>query len=195
MKRRAPSEVVEPFRRRNVEPRPSHLTEALEGWAAGAVPALETHLESIELPPGSRTAPPTCGKPLVAIGDLAGGRGPTGSAAAVTLNGQREERDPSLGVQLLRTSAAVFDRLEVDRIASAHLADELVDRGRTVGRPARGAHRRERDRTPAQALRIRPAPHWIDGATHRGYLREDFYDAWMRYLPPPPEDRKARKEP
>jgi hypothetical protein len=196
MKRRAPCEQVDPFRRRHVEPTTVTLTEALEGWAAGAVPALEAHLESIDLPAGIEDRPADVWEALVAIGDLAS---ETWSVrlrqAAVTLNGQREERDPSLGVQLLKDVRATFERLEVDRIASAKLAEELAgiegapwSNLRGVPIDANGIARR------LKPYSIRPAAHWIDGATHRGYLREDFYDAWMRYLPPPPEDRNTRKD-
>jgi hypothetical protein len=61
--------------------------------------------------------------------------------------------------------------------------------------PGRRSYRRgsqRRTSVPVCARSVRPGAHWIDGATHRGYLREDFYDAWQRYLPPP-EDRNARK--
>ena len=42
------------------------------------------------------------------------------------------------------------------------------------------------DRGLATRLRpyeIKPKVIRIEGKTHRGYAKEDFYDAWLRYLP------------
>jgi len=116
----------------------------------------------------------------------------------VTLNGQREARDPSLGVQLLRDSRTIFDRLGVDRITSADLADHLVAiegapwadlRGNPID--AQGVAKRLRP------YEVRPGSHWFGDGSGRGYLREDLYDAWQRYLPPAVarDSRDSREEP
>jgi hypothetical protein len=194
MKRRSPTEQVEQFRRRKVEPTTANLRDAIEGWAADHLDDLFELVDALTLPSGIEDRAADVWEPLVAIGDLAGE--PWGSRlrdAATSLNNARAERDPSLGVQLLRDTRTIFDRLEIDRITSVMLATELADiegapwadlRGSPID--ANGIARR------LKAYEIRPAPHWIDGATHRGYLREDFYDAFQRYLPP--EDRKTREE-
>jgi hypothetical protein len=194
MKRRAPSEQVEPFRPRKVEPEVAHLVDALNGWAVGATPALEALVDSIELPDGIEDRPADVWEPLVAVGDLAGapwsGRLRT---AAVVLNGQRAERDPSLGVQLLRDVRDTFDRLDVDRMTSVQLVEELTDlegapwsniRGEPID--ANGLARR------LKPYEVRPASHRFGDHTARGYLRTDFYDAWSRYLPPPSGPRDTR---
>jgi hypothetical protein len=195
MKRRSPAERVEQFRRRLVEPQVAHLVDGIRTWSDAAAAELVAIIDSMDMPDGIEDRPADVWEPLVAIGDLAGD--PWSSrlrTAAVALNGQREARDPSLGVQLLRDVRSVFDRLEVDRITSTDLAAELIGiegapwadlRGNPID--AHGIAKRLRP------YAVRPGAHWIGGGTHRGYLREDFYDAWSRYLPPP-ADRKGRNE-
>ena len=194
MKRRAPSEQVDSFRRRLVVAEVSHLRDAIEGWSADATDPLANIVDHLELPAGIEDRPADVWEPLLAIGELAEDPWRTRlREAALTLNDQRQDRDPSLGMQLLRDIRQVFDQLDVDRITSADLAHRLAGiegapwaELRGVPIDANGIAKRLRP------YDVRPAAHWIDGATHRGYLREDFYDAWQRYLPPP-EDRKGRK--
>lgn len=199
MKRRAPSERVESFRRRLVDPQTANLRESIEAWASGAVDPLITVIDAITLPHGVEDRAADVWEPLVAIGDLAGE--PWSSrlrGAAVVLNGRRADRDPSLGVQLLRDIRTIFEAREVDRIASADLAAALADvegapwadlRGAAID--ANGIAKRLRK------YEVRPGSHWFGNGSGRGYLREDFYDVWRRYLPPsePRDSRDDREEP
>ena len=186
MKRRTPDEVVEQFRRRIIGPQVATLAESLEVWGEHATDDLTEIIDDIELPEGIEDRPADVWEPIVAVGDLAGE--PWSErlrTAAVVLNGQREARDPSLGVQLLRDIRSVFERLDVDRITSAQLADELVA---MEGAP--WAELRGEPIDPggvAKRLRkyeVRPGSHWFGDSSARGYLRQDFYDAFRRYLPP-----------
>jgi hypothetical protein len=128
-------------------------------------------------------------EPLVAIADLAGA--PWADRlyeAAATLNQQREERDPSLGVQLLRDIRQVLTERDMDRIASVDLAEALVDLEGAPWADLRGAPIDAQG--IAKRLRpydVSPRTHWIEGAPKRGYLRADFHDAWQRYLSAPAE--------
>lgn len=198
MKRRSPDEPVEQFRRRLVEPDIAHLVEAIGMWSTDATGQLITVIDHITLPDGIEDRSADTWEPLVAIGDLAGEPWSTRLRdAAVTLNGQRQERDPSLGMQLLRDVRSIFDRLAVDRITSAELAEHLAAiegapwadlRGTPID--AQGIARRLRP------YEVRPGSHWFGEGSGRGYLREDFYDAWRRYLPPaePRDGRDGREE-
>jgi hypothetical protein len=186
MKRRSPTEQVEPFRRRKVEPTTAPLREALEAWGADHVDQLADLLDHLELPAGIEDRAADVWEPLIAIGALAGEPWQDRlTAAASSLNSRRADRDPSLGIQLLRDIRDVFDQLQVDRIPSAELADQLADiEGapwadlRGVPIDAQGIAKRLR------AYEVRPDSHRFGDHTARGYLREDFYDAWRRYLPP-----------
>jgi hypothetical protein len=189
MKRRAPHEQVEPFRRRKVEPQAAHLRDALEAWAFQHEADLSDLLDDLELPAGIEDRAADVWEPLIAIGTLAGSPwAERVNAAAAALNGARQERDSSLGVQLLRDIRDVFDRLDADRIASADLARELADiegapwaELRGVAIDANGVAKRLRP------YDVRPAVHWFEDTSKRGYLRADFYDAWQRYLSAPAE--------
>jgi hypothetical protein len=187
MKRRSPDETVEPFRRRLVEPNVADLVDSIAVWADTATPALADLIDGLAMPDGIVDRAADVWEPLIAIGDHAGD--PWSArlrAAAVHITGQRTERDPSLGIQLLRDIRAVFNRIKVDRLPSADLARHLTDIEGAPWASLRGAP------IDAQGIAkrlkpydVRPGSHWFGDASGRGYLREDFHDSWQRYLPPP----------
>jgi hypothetical protein len=101
------------------------------------------------------------------------------------VNRLRTERAPSLGEQLLADIRLVFESgAAVDRYASTDSASALCRledapwsdlRGKSLD--ARGLAARLRP------FGIRPRSVRIGVTTPKGYLREDFGDAWNRYLP------------
>ena len=198
MKRRSPSEYVESFRRRKVEPHTVNLRDAIQGWAVDHVDELAEIVDLLDLPDGIEDRAADVWEPLIAIATLAGDPWEERlRAAAVHLNGARQDRDPSLGMQLLRDIQQVFDQLDTDRMRSTDLATELADiegapwadiRGNPID--ANGIAKRLRP------YGVRPDVHRFGDATHRGYLREDFYDMWERYLPPlkPRNPRNKRND-
>lgn len=182
MKRRAPHEHVEPFRERLAKPHADELRERLATWA-------EFNLDELrdawpEMPAGIVDRAADVWEPLVAIADCAGDRWPAlAREAAIALNRARAERDPSLGVQLLADCRRVFDEDDVDRLTSEGLVESLVELeespwGDLRGKPldVRGLARRLRK------YDVRPDTHRFDDEIRRGYRREDFHDAWTRYL-------------
>jgi hypothetical protein len=183
MKRRAPYEHVEPFRERLARPLAQSLRERLEEWAAFNVEHLTADWP--ELPAGIVDRAADVWEPLIAIADCAGGHWPAlAREAAVQLNRARAERDPSLGVQLLADTKRVFDDQDVDRLPSEVLVTALTNLeespwGDLRGKPldVRGLARRLRK------YEVRPEVHRFADGAKRGYLREDFHDAWVRYLP------------
>jgi hypothetical protein len=160
MKRRAPHEHIEPFRERLVRPQAEGLRERLAEWAAFNLDELREAWP--EMPPGIVDRAADVWEPLVAIADAAGGRWPTlAREAAMEINKERAERDPSLGVQLLSDCRDVFDEKEVDRMTSEALVAALVDLeespwGDLRGKPldVRGLARRLRKN------RLPPKPFW-----------------------------------
>lgn len=182
MRRRAPHEVVLPFRRRNADREVADLVDWLRWWGdtyTDALAAVEP-----EMPPGIVDRPADVWEPLVIIGDHAGGDWSDRlRRAAVVLNQARQERDPSLGVQLLGDCRDLFaDR---DRYTTDDLLERLVGLderpwGDLRGKPldARGLARRLRP------YGIRPGDHRFGDTVRKGYQRADFHDAWQRYLPP-----------
>ena len=183
MKRRAPNEHLEGFRERKVRPEGEQLRARLTKWAATAVHSLTDAWP--EMPPGITDRPADVWEPLLACADNIGGRWPErGRRAAVALNEARSQRDPSLGVQLLVDIRGIFNARGVDRLTSEHLVDALCHIeespwGELRGEPIdpRGIARRLR------RFEVRPGDHRFGDEVHKGYRREDFHDAWTRYLP------------
>jgi hypothetical protein len=196
MRRRAPDETVLPFRQREAELTAGELRGKVEEWAAQAGDQLEAARP--EMPEGLVDRPADVWEPLLAIADAAGSDWPTrGRSAAVKLNGERQDADPSWGVRLLADVRSILEpqpeegQPDPEPLASLKTAD-LVEKlvaieespwGDLRGKPldARGLARR------LKPYGIRPKQLRIAGLKERGYERADFIDAWNRYLPSPPE--------
>jgi Protein of unknown function (DUF3631) len=181
MQRKRRSETIDRFRRRAVvavaEPlrlAASALAELHVGALKEAEPALPDELSDRQQ---------DCWEPLLAVSDLAGGDWPErGRRAAVALHGSRDLEDASATVQLLAHIQAVFVEEKMscaDLIAALNEDEELPYGGWNEGA---GIKTRELGR------KLRP--HHIKAKTIRtdegfpkGYEREQFEDAWSRYLP------------
>lgn len=184
LRRRMPSESVTKLRR------PARaalhvLRAGLARWAidcghrtAGAEPHLPDELHD-------RAA--DSWTPLLAIADMAGGDWPQRArSAALALSGGVES--PSAGAELLADVRAIFERRGVDRISGADLlADLLADEERpwatyNKGRPLSQSQLARKLSAFGVSSRSVRLP---DGRTPKGYLRENFEDAFVRYLPFP----------
>jgi len=183
MRRRAPDEVVEPFRRRYVKPEAEELHDRLAKWVSDVADVLADAEPT--MPAGVTDRAADCWEALLAIADIAGGGWPSRARqAAVAIIGERQNADPSLGVRLLGDVHAVFGASDTERMASADLAKRLAEleeapwgdlRGKVLD--ARGLAQRLR--------RYSIRPHNVRLGEHqaKGYEWSDFVDAWRRYLP------------
>jgi len=193
MKRRAPGETVERFRRRKVTPAAEGICKRLASWAgahidelAGAEPDLPDELDD---------RAQDGWEPLVAIADTAGGDWPARARrAAVELSAGRTAEDDTIGVRLLADIATVFGSAE--RLSSADLAARLAGLeeapwGDWYGRPldARGLAKK------LKPFGIRPRKVRLGEATAQGYVRGDFADAWCRYGSPAPDSSIQPEQP
>lgn len=184
MRRRAPHEHVEPFRERLARPAGVELHTRLARWAIAATIALTDAWPT--MPPGITDRAADVWEPLLAVADHVGGHwSDRARQACVTLNAARQQRDPSLGVQLLGDCRRIFtgrnaERLTTDALLEALVALDESPWGDLRGKPidARGLARRLR------RYEVRPGDHRFDVGTRKGYLAADFHDAWTRYLPP-----------
>ncbi len=136
---------------------------------------------------GDRAA--DCWEPLVAIADRAGGEWPERARrAALELSGRAAGADDSKRVRLLADIRAAFG--ERKNLATKALIDELAE-----GEEAPWATWHKGQRISPRALAGLLEPFGIRSTTVRigegvakGYRREDFEDAWTRYLPAHPPD-------
>jgi hypothetical protein len=184
MRRRAPGEVVEAYRRRVHGPAGHKLRDSLANWA-------DTIQERVTnawpaMPDGINDRDADVWEPLLAIADVAGGQWPELSrVAAVTLVTQGRQSTPSLGIRLLSDLRSVFGTASVLPTTTILKALHELDESpwaELSGKPLN-------DRGLATRLRrydIKPKVVRIGEHTHRGYAREDLHDAWARYLGPPP---------
>jgi hypothetical protein len=191
LRRLAPGEEVKDWDHEDAEPEAKPIKEAFEGWAKGAVKYLKGQKPGV--PEGIRNRQRETWRPLLSIADLAGDGWPGGArdAAKRLCNVHAKVSLPALLLSHVRESFA-----EKDAMSTHDLLSALVDRddgpwaswwandveaGRIKG-PAAKLGRLLRDhRTPAGEP-IRSHQYRTEGRIVRGYVRDDFEDAWSRYL-------------
>jgi hypothetical protein len=124
---------------------------------------------------------------LLRIANQAGGEWPERArAAALELSGRdRRQQDASIPVQLLGHIRDLFEdeRMSCSAVAELLNADDQLPYGGWSD--GKGLSSRELGKKLA-AFKIRAKPIRIDGKrAGNGYEREQFEDAWSRYLPDP----------
>lgn len=185
MRRRAPSEAIQAWRRRVNGPEAEKLAQRVAQWsdtvrteAADAWP---------EMPNGVEDRAADVWEALLAVADLAGGHWPTTArVAAVTLVTEAKAARPSLGVMLLRDVRVVFQNIGTTRLVTDQLLQNLKEIEESPwavirkGEPldARGLSQRLRK------YGIEPKLQRDGAQVYRGYARAQFEDAWSRYLEP-----------
>jgi hypothetical protein len=193
MRRRAPNERVEPWRKRVHEPQGHALRERLSTWAASVRKQVDGAFPT--MPDGVTDRPADVWEPLLAVADAAGGAWPERARAACLelVTAARQDDKASLGIRLLTDLRDhVFNGAH--RMPTAHILATLngmddAPWADTGGRPldSRGLARAlgeyvTADNQPIKARNIKTG----DGVV-KGYYASDLADAWARYCPPPPE--------
>lgn len=182
MRRRAPDEHVESYRRRVFADEGEELHGRLASWAKYIATAAGSLWPP--MPSGIVDRDADVWEPLLTVADMAGGDWPKlARVSCVTLVTLAKESTPSLGVKLLADLRTIFG--DEDSLATETILPRLHDledspwgelRG---GKPldARGLARRLRPYGVSRTV-IRTGV-----GTAKGYRREDLWDAWQRYLP------------
>jgi len=182
MRRRAPNERIEPYRRRLHSPEGYALRDRLAVWAE------QFGLENYpEMPDGVEDRAADVWEPLIAIADSAGERwAKRARVAAVALVALSMESTPSLGVRLLSDLRTLFKgdtKLSTETILQKLCDIDEAPWGDLRGKPLD-------PRRLANYLR----PYGVKSKTiqegesrPKGYTAEDLFDAWDRYLPPATE--------
>ena len=183
LKRKRRDEKTERFRRRGAEA----LAKPLRLAAAALADKHVDELRGAEpdLPDELSDRQQDVWEPLLAIADLAAGDWPERAReAAVTLAGARDIDDTSSGVQLL---AHIRDLFVEERIACSSLvttlnADEHLPY--SAWNDGKGITTRELGKK-LQPYKIKAKTVRVGNFRGKGYEREQFEDAWTRYLPSP----------
>jgi hypothetical protein len=193
MRRRAPNETVESWRKRVHEPQGHALRERLAKWANSVRKAVDGAFPA--MPEGVTDRPADVWEPLLAVADAAGGTWPERARAACLelVNAARQDDKASLGIRLL-TDLRDYVFCGAHRMPTAHILATLnamddAPWADISGRPldSRGLARHlaeyvTADNQPIKARNIKTG----DGVV-KGYYAADLADAWARYCPPPPE--------
>ena len=184
LQRRRHDEVVESLR----SDRPNELNELARKaarWTADR--AEEIRNADPMMPPGLINRAADNWRPLLTVADLAGGHWPERARrAAVRLNGENE--DDSRRIRLLEDIRTAFQTKNVDRIASIDLVAFLTE---LEGHPwAEISNGRSITKNGLARLlkvfAISPGTVWTAARSAKGYKREQFEDAFSRYLPAAP---------
>jgi putative DNA primase/helicase len=136
--------------------------------------------------------------PLLAVADIAGGPWPElARQAAFRLSGGREAEAEGARVQLLEDIRDLFVERETDRLLSAEICEALA---KLEHRPWPEFGRGAKPITPRQVARllalfgIIPRTVRTGMDTAKGYHRDQFSDAFARYLPSEPSQRHNLEE-
>jgi hypothetical protein len=136
-----------------------------------------------------------CVRPLVILADLAGGPWPAAVRQAITdLVRGATEQALSSGVRLLADCRQVFDQRGEAEITKTELLDALTA---LEGTPYADWDRFTTNRL-TRTLKKYGIPsdttvHDEQGKSHRGWRRQDFEDAWERWLPPIGHEDRANR--
>lgn len=182
MRRRAPTEKIEPFRRRLHESEGYALRDRMAAWICRAWPdGVLDVWPTMPDPIQDRDA--DVWEALLAVADAAGGEWPMlARDAALALVAESKASTPSLGVRLLADLRKVFG--EHDRVPTEDILTELRRLEEAPWADLRGKPLDAR----GLAQRLRPygierSTFKLNGTAHKGYTRAALGDAWARYLP------------
>jgi Protein of unknown function (DUF3631) len=186
MKRRAPDETVEPYRRRIYQDAGHALRDRIAGWIAPRVEDLAAARPV--MPKGISDRSEDIWESLLAIADLAVGEWPSEARmAAVTLVTDAGEGIQSLGVRLLADLRAIFK--DAVSIATKDIIEKLIDLDESPWGEIRGKGSALDSRKLSNYLRsygIKSKTIRQGTTTAKGYLAADLFEAWRRYLTPIP---------
>jgi hypothetical protein len=181
---------VERHRARGKLAETAPLREQISAWVA-------EHIEELtaarpDLPDELNDRQQDVWEPLLAIADAAGGDWPTKArAAARELHGDGDEADTSIALLLLRHLRDLFaEHGDPVALSTETILMALVDNDGGPWGKWWAVDSDHGKRSAASGLAKLMKPFGIssttvktDGVAHKGYRRESFADAWLRYLP------------
>lgn len=186
MRRKRPEDITHRFKLREVKAESEPVHDDLDDWSLMAISTLETARPAMPEELDDRAT--DVWEPLMAIADMAGGGWPERArGAALALSAGVGREDDSIGVILLKDVYGVLARYGSDRIPSADLVAALVELEESPWADLQGKPLdKNRLAKLLKPYAIKPKGIRLDnGTTPRGYLKEDFLDAWTRYIPEP----------
>jgi hypothetical protein len=194
--RRTRDENVERFREREAQTALAGLRAELEAWSQQPEVIEALRAARPALPDDLTDRQQDICEPLFALADMAGEAWPGIARAALVKLCKQGGDTVSIGIQLLLDVKRIFDEAGEDKLPTSDILDELVKiedggpwaswwedalkHGKAQGAASRLAKLLKPYGIKARVIRV------ADG-TPRGYERQDFEQAWKRWLPCPPE--------
>ncbi|MGH4033188.1 DUF3631 domain-containing protein [Actinomycetota bacterium Odt1-20B] len=192
MRKKAPNEKAEPYRRRVHEKQGHALRDRLADWTATVHDQVAEAWP--EMPQDVSDRPADVWEPLLAVADAAGGHWPERARAAcveLVAAGQLDDKG-SLGVRLL-TDLRDHVLNGIDRLPTVAILERLcaLDEapwGDLDGKPltSRTLAKMLGEYTTEDLTPIKPRNIKSGTGVLKGYYAADLSDAWRRYCPPPP---------
>jgi len=182
MRRRAPHERVEAYRRRDHGPAGERLSDRLSEWARSKETKLS--LARPDLPEGVEDRPADVWEPLIALADAAGGDWPEKAReAAIAFVTEAQDTPATMGVRLLGDIRDAFG--DADQMPTSSLLVVLNEMDEAPWGDLRGqpldARKLARMLKPYE---VSPCDIRVEGSVVKGYKRGSLWDAWQRYLSP-----------
>jgi uncharacterized protein DUF3631 len=179
MRRRAPDELIKPWRQRINGPEAATLYKRLLNWSVSVTPSWP------QIPDEITDRDADVWEALLAVADLAGDRWAADARkAAVTLVTASRRRTPSTGILLLRDLKKVFERATADKLLTEEVLAALEGMAESPWAVIRRGEPLD-NRGLSNRLKkygIGPKLHREGENVFRGYARTQFEDAWKRYL-------------
>ncbi|WP_328735339.1 DUF3631 domain-containing protein [Streptomyces bobili] len=199
MRKKAPNEKCEPYRRRVHEKQGHVLRDRLADWTATIHDQVAEAWP--EMPEGVTDRPADVWEPLLAVADAAGGHWPARARAACTeliKSASSNNDEASLGVRLLTD---LRDKVfcGVDKMPTAAILEVLLSLDDAPwadmsedGQAIKPLTARRLSKLLSQYVRpdntpIKPQGIRVGSTTPKGYYAEDLTDAWNRYCRPDPQ--------
>ncbi|MFD3845246.1 DUF3631 domain-containing protein [Streptomyces microflavus] len=199
MRKKAPNEKCEPYRRRVHEKQGHLLRDRLADWTA----TLHDQVAEAwpEMPEGVTDRPADVWEPLLAVADAAGGNWPARARTACIelIKSAASNDEASLGVRLLTD---LRDKVfcGVDKMPTAAILEVLLSLDDSPwadlsedGQAIKPLTARRLSKLLSQYVRpdntpIKPKGIRVGSTTPKGYYAEDLTDAWNRYCRPDPQE-------
>jgi hypothetical protein len=201
LKRKAPGERVERKRERRITVEASQLRQRLQAWAAVHEQQLrELDYDQFEqVLEGLSARAADIWEPLLGIASLADEDAVSqASTAALVLSGAPEADEGSLGERLLADIRGIFTEQACDRLTSSQLVAKLNELEDAPWAELNAGRPLTTNRLAGLLKRYEIRPRSIrlpDGQTPKGYLLDQFEDAFARYLPAPTDSDATPPQP
>ena len=183
MRRRAPNERIESYRRRVHQKAGHALRDDLAAW----VSVIRAGLADVwpDLPAGIEDRNADIWEPLLAIADAAGGHWPERAReAAVAIVKGTQASVGGFGLQLLADLRSIFTESHEQAMTTEAILTALCDLDESPWGDIRGKALDARNLSRRLGkYGIKPKVIRLGDKTARGYERADLLDAWVRYLP------------